>query len=171
MNPVLLACLIFFGYMALIVLIGELLHKFLKWSPDIIRKIEHILTAPVWLIMYLTIGLCVETIIISLVGTALLAFITFTPFFKSTTRSDSKISIGVFYFGISCVVITALCFWLAPDNYPLVGIVYFTLSLADGFAPLVARLLKKHNPMIREGKSLIGCLTVFIVSFLVILLT
>ena len=169
MNPVLLACLLFFGYMAIIILIGELFLKFLKWSPDIVRKIEHILTAPVWLIMYFTTYLCFETIIISLVGTALLAFITFTPFFKSTSRSDSKISIGVFYFGISCVVITALCFYLAPEHYELVGVIYFTLSLADGFAPLIARLLKKHNPMIREGKSLVGCLTVFIISFLVIL--
>lgn len=173
MTTIILTYIIFFSYMILVVVMGELLQRLLKMDPDIVRKIEHILTAPCWLIMYF---LCwpynpLHTIIISGIGTALLGFITFSPFFKSVQRGDAKMSYGVFYFGLICFIVTLFQFFYnqSIEYYALIGICYFTLSLADGLAPLVARLFKNHNIKLREGKSLAGSLTVFIVTFLVIL--
>lgn len=165
-----LVYILFFGYAFVVVGLGELVQRIFKIEPDITRKIEHILTAPVWLLMYFTIWPSFHVIIISIVGTTFMGLVTFTPILKSTKTSGLKSSYGVFYFGLSSLIITIVCYYLDSTLYPLVGISYFTLSLADGFAPLVARLFKNHNYQIRKGKSIAGCSTVIIISFLVILI-
>lgn len=153
----------FFLYMVFDVVLGELLKKLLKMDSDIIRKIQHILTFPCWVILYLTTGCSIHAVIITGVGTALLAFITFSGLFKAVQRSESH-NYGVFYFGLACFIVTLLCHLFFPDKYYLVGITYFCLSLADGFAPLTAKWFKKINREIRPTKSIIGCLTVYLLS-------
>ena len=167
MNNIVLTYIAFFSYFGVVVGLGELAQRVFKVDSDVIRKIEHILTAPVWILMYFLCWPSYHVLIISGVASAALGFIAFTPIFKGTRTSSLKMSYGVFYFGVAAFIVTAICYFTDPDLYPLVGLIYFTLSLADGFAPLVAKLFKNHNYIIRPGKSLAGCLTVIIISFLV----
>ena len=162
-----LAYILFFSYFILLVGLGELLQRAFKINPEIVRKIQHILTAPCWLILYLTTGASIHAVIICAVGTVGLAFVTFSHFFKAVAREDSN-NYGVFYFGLSATIATLLCFLFFPEQYYIVGITYFSLSIADGFAPITAMLCKKFNRNIREGKSVIGCLTVLLLAFAVI---
>ena len=163
-----LAYIGFFTYMTLIVALGEIIKKAFKIEAEMVRKIQHILTAPCWVILYFTIGISIHGVIIAGIGTALLAFITFSHLFKAVERNESN-NYGVFYFGVSCFIVTLLCYLFFPEYYILVGITYFCLSFADGFAPIFAKLAGKHNREIRKGKSVVGCATVFLFAFLVIL--
>lgn len=158
----------FFVYMGLLVAFGEIIKRIFKLEAEITRKIQHILTAPCWLILNFTVGLSYHALIITGVGTALLGFITFSHLFKAVERSESN-NYGVLYFGVSCFIVTLLCYLFFPDKYYFVGITYFCLSFADGFAPIFAKLAGKHNRESRKGKSLVGCATVLLFSFLVIL--
>ena len=50
--------------------------------------------------------------------------------------------------------------------YPF-GIGVFCTSFGDGFAAIVGRLIRKHNPKIFGNKTLFGAITNFVVSFFV----
>lgn len=158
---------VFFGYMFLEIVIGEALQKKFNLDKEMTRKVEHMFTGVCWIIGYFFFGWSIHLFIVNLVGLVLLAVITFGGLMKSIEREDADKSYGVFYFGLSTLVVVSILVFAEPSLYPYYGIAYYCLVLADGLAPIVAKAFKKHNLALVNGKSLVGTATVFVMTALI----
>lgn len=161
---------VFIIYTCGIMGLGALLEKKTGINKTICRKITHIISALVWVICYFFFGCSVHWVILNGIGAVALGIITFGGFLKTYDREDADKSYGLFFIGLGTFITASICYFFDSDLYLYTGIAYYCLVLGDGLAPLVAMLLKKHNPCIMEGRSLCGSLTVFVVSFLSTLL-
>ena len=160
---------VFFGYMFLEILIGEGLQKKFNFDKETTRKVEHIFTGVCWIIGYFFFGWSIHLFIVNLIGLVLLAVITFGGLMTSIEREDAGKSYGVFYFGLSTLVVVSVIVFAEESLFPYYGIAYYCLVLADGLAPIVAKAFKKHNVPLVYGKSLAGTATVFVMTALIAL--
>lgn len=149
-----------------IMFLGMLVERKTGIDKTVCRKLTHIVSAFVWVICYYFFGCSVHWVILNGVGTVALGVITFCGLMDSYDRDDAKKSYGLFYFGLSTFVVALICYLYGEELYLYTGIAYYCLALGDGFAPIVAKLFKKHNPSIMENRSVAGTATVFAVSFL-----
>ena len=173
MSPeltIILGYITFFLYMALLMGVGELLCKKTNLPKELIRKSQHILTSLSWLIGVLFFGPTIHIVIINFLGFILLTIATFTNILSSSERSDSKKSYGLMFFGLGTFLVILYVVYFEESLFLVTGIPYYCLTLADGLAPIIAKLCKKINTEIIKGKTLIGTLTVFIVSLTIIVL-
>ncbi len=162
---IVLGYVIFFFYFGAVTLLAELVAKKTKIDQEICRKVGHIATSLCWLIGYWFLGATVHLIIINAVGCLALALMTFTDIFKFAKRDEDK-SYGLFYFGVSTLIVACVAVFVNKDLYILTGISYYCMALGDGFAPLSARLFKKFNFKIVGNKTFFGSLAVFAFSSL-----
>lgn len=153
-----------FVYMALVIFVGEAVQKKFDTDKEITRKCEHIATSASFAICYFFVGATYHLIIINFLAMCALGVITFAGMMKSVEREDAEKSYGLFYFGLSTFVSITVVMLLDARLVPFAAIAYYSLSLADGLAPLVARLAGKRNIPLFAPKSLVGFLTVFAVS-------
>ena len=158
--------LIFLLYTCAIMGMGVLLEKTSELDSVLCRKITHVLSAGLWVICYVFFGFSLHWLILNLLSTVVLAFTTFSKKVRFFEKDDSKNSIGLFYFSLSTSIVALVCYFMGEEFYLYTGVAYFCLTLGDGLAPIVAKVLEKHNLSLIPGKSLFGCLTVFIVSVL-----
>lgn len=158
---------VFFAYVALIMVVGELVQKKTKLDAEVIRKLEHIATGASWAIGYIFIGLSYHLIIINAISVALLAVTTFGNLMKSVERADAKKSYGLLYFGISTLAVIVVAVIIGSQKlYLLSGVVYYSMIFGDGLAPLVARACKKFNVTVFEPKTAAGVVTVAVMGTL-----
>ena len=157
--------IVFTLYTCGIMYFGSLLEKHTGIDKTICRKITHIISALVWVICYYFFGCSIHWVILNFVGAAALGVVTFCNVIPAFQRTDAGKSYGLFYFGLSTAVVALICYLVGEELYLYTGITYYCLALGDGFAPVVAQLLRKNNPQIRPGKTLWGTVTVFAVSF------
>ena len=157
--------ILFTLYTCGIMYFGSLLEKHTGIDKTICRKITHIISALVWVICYYFFGCSIHWVILNFVGAAALGVVTFCNVIPAFQRTDAGKSYGLFYFGLSTAVVALICYLVGEELYLYTGITYYCLALGDGFAPVVAQLLRKNNPQIRPGKTLWGTVTVFAVSF------
>lgn len=129
------------------------------------RKIVHIVSSLVWIICYCFFGCSIHWFVLNGIGAVLLGIAVFSGKMQAFSRDDAKNSVGIFYFGLSTFIVALICYLFDSDLYLYTGIAYYCLSLGDGFAPIFAEIFKKKNLTLREGKTLVGTLSVFIVSF------
>ena len=169
-QKIILGYAVNFIYAAILIFVGELLHK--KWhvEKEVARKLEHIGASGSWLISYLFFGASIHIIIFNALGAVMLTVIALTGAMSSIERDDTDKSYGLIWFGWSTFVVATATFILRPDLFAYTGIAYYSLALGDGFAPLVARLFEKKpklNPVVFGKKTLWGMLTVYAVTSLV----
>ena len=158
--------IVFTLYTVGIMLIGVWLEGHTSINKTLCRKLTHIVSAFVWVICYVFFGCSLHWVILNGLGTVALGFVTFSKGFKAFGRDDAKNSVGLFYFGLSTFLVAVVCYFFGSELYLYTGITYYCLALGDGFAPLTAMLFKNKNWQIIPGKTLVGTLTVYIVSFL-----
>ncbi len=164
----------FFGYSTAIMLLGILVEKKTKINALTCRKWTHIISALVWVISYFFFGCSIHWVIANGIGAITLGVFTLGKGFTAFGRSDSKKSYGMVYFGVATFFVALVTYLvhalidpeLGMQLYYAAGIAYFCLSLGDGFAPIIAGLFKKGNPMLIKNRSLIGTVAVFGVSLL-----
>ena len=166
---IVLGYVLFFGYMFLEIVVVEAIQKKFDLDKEMMRKVGHIFTGLCWVIAYFFLGWTIHLFIINAVGLLLLCIITFGDLMKSVERDDMGKSYGVVYFGASTLVVVAIVVFVNKSLFPYYGIAYYCLVLADGLAPIVARLFKKHNLSLVHGKTLAGTITVFLISALIAL--
>ncbi len=160
--------IVFTLYTCGIMYLGTVLEKKTKLDKEICRKLTHIVSAFVWVIMQTFFGCSIHWVILNGVGVVALAFVTFGNMLDTYSRSDADKSYGLFYFGLSTFIVALITFLIGEEMYLYAGITYFCLALGDGFAPIMAKLLKRYNVSIMPNRSLIGSLTVFCVSALTV---
>ena len=149
-------------YLLLVILFGEMLNKKFKVNSETSRKIEHLLTGANWIFVYLFFGTTIHTFIFGVLCLITLILLTFAVKLESANREGHKYSLGLVYYGISSAILSALVSFVDGNWLPIYGIAYYCLALGDGFAPIIAKSVnKKHNPLIFEGKSIVGTFSVF----------
>lgn len=158
--------IVFLAYTVGIMLIGAVIEKKTNVNKTVCRKIVHVISSFVWIICKYFFGCTLHWVILNGLGTLALAYITFSGKLKVFGRDDAKNSVGLFYFGLSTFIVALVCYFINEDFYLYAGIAYFCLSLGDGFAPIFTAIFKKGNVALREGKTLYGTLSVYVVSFL-----
>lgn len=163
-----LGYIVFTIYTCGIMYLGTVFEKKTKLDKEICRKLTHIVSAFVWVIMQTFFGCTIHWVILNAVGTVALGFVTFGNMMDTYSREDASKSYGLFYFGLSTCIVALITYLLGERFYLYAGVAYFCLALGDGFAPIMAKLCKKRNIMIMPGRSLVGSLTVFVVSALTV---
>ena len=159
-----LGYIVTFVYMALVILVGEIIQKKFNTNKEMTRKCEHLATSASWAIAYLFFGPTYHLIIVNFGAFVVLTLITFTGFMKSAEREDADKSYGLFYFGLSTFLSITIAVLIDSSLVALTGIAYYCLALADGLAPITAKLFGKANFLLYEPKTFVGFATVFIVS-------
>ena len=160
------------GYISFIVftcgimLLGVVAEKKIKFDKLICRKLVHIAASFLWIICWYFFGCSIHWIILNGLSALALGVVTFSSKMKAFYGDDAGKNYGIFYFSLSTFIVALICYLVGEELYLYTGIVYYCLALGDGFAPIVAKLLKKYNPEIMPNKTLFGSLTVFVVSFL-----
>lgn len=158
-----------FAYMALVILVGEfVLHKF-NTDKEMTRKCEHLATCASWAICYFFVGPSIHLVIVNFLSLLVFAVLTFGNLMKSAEREDADKSYGIFYFGLATFVTITITILFNKDFIPYSAIAYYCLALADGFAPIIAKLAGRYNVTMFKPKSLVGFLTVLVISSLVTL--
>lgn len=155
----------FIAFICVIMAVGVIFEKKIKSDKIISRKLVHIVASLLWIICWYFFGCSIHWVILNGVGALALGIITFGSKMKVFYGGDVKTSYGIFYFSLSTFIVALICYFIGEEAYLYTGIAYYCLALGDGFAPIVAKLLKKCNPEIMPGKTVFGSLTVFIVSF------
>lgn len=130
------------------------------------RKLVHILVGFEWVILYTFMGAGYHFLIVCLSFTVLLCITHFKKMLPMMS-SDSDNAPGTVYYGVAMSILGFISM-LVPEMLLPFGIGVFCTSLGDGFAGLFGQLIKRGNPNIANGKTLIGTLTNFAVSFLVV---
>ena len=169
-----LGYVIFFLYFAVVSLGGIIVEKKTKIDKLICRKSAHIIASFAWIVCYLFFRCSLHWVIVNGIGAVIFGFMTFGKGIDAYSREDSRRSYGIFYFGLSTFIvalITYLVYELVGEElgmqlYYAAGIAYFCLSLGDGLAPIAVRLFKFKNPELLENRTLLGTVTVFLVSFI-----
>ena len=161
-----LGYLIFFVYTLAIMLVGVYLEKKTNISKTICRKLTHIASAFIWVICHLFFGYSIHWLIVNGISTLLMGLVIFNKNIKIFSRDDSKKSVGLFYFCLSTFIVAVVSYLISEEFYLYAGITYFALALGDGFAPIVARVMKDKNKIVKEGKTLFGTISVYLVTFI-----
>lgn len=157
---------VFSLYTCGIMYLGDLIERKTGADKTVCRKMTHIVSAFVWVICYYFFGCSLHWVLLNGIGAAILGVVTCTGLMKGFERDDASKSYGLFYFGLSTFVVALVTYIVGERLYLYTGIAYYCLALGDGFAPITAKIFGKHNVQIMKGKSLVGSLTVFVVSFL-----
>lgn len=158
--------ILFTVYTVGIMLLGALLEKKTSLDKTICRKLTHIISAGVWVICYIFFGCSIHWVLLNGIGTILLGFIVFGNRMSFIERDDAEKSYGLFFFGLSTFIVALICYLVGEELYFCAGLAYYCLAIGDGLAPVAAILAKDHNRKIREGKSVVGTLTVFLATLL-----
>lgn len=161
-----LGYIVFFLYSFLIAGLGVLLEKKTKINKVICRKITHIISAFLWVICCYFFGYSIHWVIANGIATICLFFMTFSNKFSVFSSEDNTKNLGLFYFGLSTFIVAVICYLVGPKLYLYTGITYYCLALGDGFAPIIAKIFKDKNKTIKTGKTLLGTISVYLISFL-----
>ena len=171
---ILLGYAAFLIYSVGIMMLGVLIER--KTSADklLCRKWTHIVSAFVWVICYFFFRCSIHWVIANGAGAIALGFVTFGKGFAAYDRDDAKKSYGLFYFGAVTFVVALVTYLayalidtaLGMQLYYAAGIAYFCLALGDGFAPIIVKACKGKGPVLMKNRSLIGTISVFLVSLL-----
>lgn len=152
-------------YLGLLLFITYILNKYFKVNEIITRKLVHINVSFCYVIFYYFFGNSFHIIIPPLTF-ILLNYISYKKnIFKG--MENNKETLGTVFYPIS-VLIMAIITYAVPQFYPYFGIGLFCMAFGDGLAPLIAGYLKSMK--IYNNKTLVGTLTVFIISIIVVIL-
>ncbi|NLO60058.1 MAG: hypothetical protein GX104_03125 [Spirochaetales bacterium] len=144
--------------------------KKLHIGSEIVRKFIHIGVTNWWFI-YLW---AFDEIIISLIGPIVFIMANAAAVFTGAANilgvSDKRRNYGLIYFPISLFIVIGLIHLDVLSEWAAtIGVL--TMGYADGFAALVGKKWGKAKKMIFGGeKSFLGSLTIFIVTFLIVII-
>ena len=127
------------------------------------RKIVHILVGFEWMILYHTMGVGLNFVVVCLLFTLLL-IISYRKKMFSMISSESDNAPGTVYYGVSMTVMAILSIVLDGFIFAF-GIAVFCTSFGDGLAGVVGSVIKKCNPKIYNNKTLFGTIAAVLFCF------
>lgn len=150
-------------YGALVLLGGALAYR-LRLPKPYCRKLVHILIGGEFVILSHHFGTSLHFLIVAL-GFTLLLLVNLKARLLPMMSSDADNDPGTLYYGVSMSTL-ALAVHFLPDTLPFFGAAVLLTSLGDGVAGLVGQSIEKYNPRIFGNKSLLGTLSMLLVSIL-----
>ena len=167
MNTNIIGIIVSVVFIFFIIFISSLVSK--KHS-EVSRKIVHIGVCNWWIIVMLLF----DNVIYASTVPVLFVVVNYLSYkkdiFKSMERDDKK-SLGTVYYAISCLVLTLFSFlWFNDKMHAGIGL--FAMGYGDGLAALIGtRFKSKEFKIFGNKKSLLGCITMFVVCMIVISIT
>jgi phytol kinase len=156
--------IISFIYIFLLIFISSFLAK---RNRELARKFVHIGVSNWWIFVIIFFN----NVVLACIGPALFVILNYISYkkniFSSIERTENT-SLGTVYYAVSCLVLTLASF-LYFKNMLFAGIGIFTMGYGDGFAAILGTKFKskKYN-IFGQDKSLLGSLTMFVVTFMVV---
>ena len=152
-------------FVGVIIVIGFLLSKSGRHTPEFVRKFIHIGVSNWWFILILSF----DTLGMALVGPVLFIIMNgaavATGFANRLGISDRRRNLGLVYFPISLLVFVLLGY---TDTVPLwaCGMGALTMGYGDGLAAILGKRFGKRKIM--GDKSVVGTMVMFVVTILVV---
>ncbi len=170
MNSNILGLVVTFPFLCLVILVGILLKQFANISSETMRKFIHIGVSNWWFleVHYFT------SLSFALMGP--IAFIiinslfTFLHWGKAIGMDDTKRNYGLIYFPITLLILVILEYQGSVSSLnATLGVM--VMGYGDGLAALIgSKWGKKKLPVPGRTKSVIGTLTMFLISALVVMI-
>ena len=153
------------GYIILIFIISKILKGFYPDNQELLRKFIHIGMGP---LIPLAIFLKIPQISAQYFagGISLLIIINYIYRLFPIIEDIDRKSFGTFFYSLSLFILITL-FW---DNDPLALTAgFFVMTFGDGLAGLLGKNFKSKSWIVfNQRKSIIGTITMFLISFIVI---
>ena len=157
-----------FIFIGVVVGFGVLMSRFEKISSEVVRKFIHIAVSNWWFILIFSFKTLSQAIIGPIFFIIANGVAVFTGLAEVLGEKDIKRNLGLVYFPVSLLVLVLLTFTgLIPMWASTIGV--FTMGYGDGLAALIGRFYGKKK--IFGQKSYIGSSVMFVVTFIVILIT
>jgi len=153
------------SYIFLIFLISIIFKKFNKNNKEILRKIIHVGIGPlIPIAMYLKIDRNSALIFTGII--TILILINYIYKLFPTIEDVDRKSFGTLFYCISLFFLIFL-FWVKDPNSLITG--FFIMTFGDGFAGLIGKnFVSKNWVVLNQKKSLLGTLTMFLTSLVII---
>ena len=163
---------IIFVYLTILVVISEIINRFINNDPELTRKIVHIGSGNVILLAW-WLHISTEIIVAAAIIASIIALISyFIPILPSINSVGRK-SLGTLFYAIS-IGILAQVFWRDYPQYTAIGIL--VMAWGDGMAAMIGQRFGNHSYQVFNIKkswegSLAMALTTFIITSLILSLT
>jgi phytol kinase len=159
-----LGLIISFIYIFFLLFISSFLAK---RSGELARKFVHIGVSNWWILVIIFFN----DVILASIAPALFVILNYISYkkniFSSIERTENN-SLGTVYYAVSCLVLTLASF-LYFKSMLFSGIGIFAMGYGDGFAAILGTKFKsKKYHIFGQSKSLLGSLTMFVVTFIVV---
>ena len=161
---ILLCYVLTFSYIFIILGISGVLKKKNILSNEGTRKLVHILVSGAFIIMYKTIYINMNIIIIPLLF-AIINYISNKHNVFKGMEIETRESYGTVYYPISMAIMATITYF-NHSFYPYYGIGLFIMAFADGLAPIIGKRITSKK-ILNTDKTLAGSITVFMVSIVV----
>ena len=167
MNSNIFGLLISFPFLALVIAIGILLKRYTSISSEEMRKFVHIGVSNWWFIQvnfFTTLGYALVGPIVFIVLNSLF---TFLDWGKAIGLEDRKRNYGLIYFPITLLLLVILQYTdLLSPLACSIGVLI--MGYGDGLAALIgSKWGKRKLPLRGSNKSVLGSLTMAVVTFLI----
>ena len=130
-----------FAYLAMLVILAEILSRFIADDPELTRKVVHIGSGNVILLAWwlnISRGVIVGAAIIA----AIIALISYIIPILPSIESVGRKSFGTLFYAISMGVLAA-CFWQDSPQYAVIGIL--VMAWGDGMAAIIGQRFGRHT--------------------------
>lgn len=151
-------------YLLIIIGISFLMQRF-NINRLFARKFVHIFVSLTFLIMYYYFSNTIHIIILPF-SIFLLNIMAYK--YNLYKLEQKEKDLGTVYYAISITILSIITFYNG-NFYPYFAIGLFCMAFADGLAPLISSNFKKNLILINK-KTLIGTLTIFTISLIVVII-
>jgi len=153
-----------FAYLAILVIVADVLSRFILDDPELTRKVVHIGSGNVILLAW-WFNISAEVIVSAAIIAAAIAILSYLVPILPSIESVGRKSFGTLFYAISIGVLTA-CFWRNTPQYTVIGIL--VMAWGDGMAAIIGQRFGKHIYQIRgTRKSWEGSLAMTTAAFIV----
>ncbi|MEM8674807.1 MAG: diacylglycerol/polyprenol kinase family protein [Cyanobacteria bacterium P01_G01_bin.67] len=153
-----------FGYLALLIVLAEILSHLLPNDPELTRKVVHIGSGNVILLAW-WLEISQEVIISAAIIAAAIAIISYILPILPSIESVGRKSFGTLFYALSMGLLT-LFFWQDRPQYTVIGILI--MAWGDGMAAIIGQRFGQHKYQLGQIiKSWEGSLAMTIAALIV----
>jgi phytol kinase len=154
-----------FLFIGVVIALGLILSKSERCSAEFVRKFIHIGVSNWWLVLIATFDTLSYALVVPVLFTILNSVAVFTGMANVLGISDRRRNLGLIYFPISLLFLVLLGY---TGTVPLwaCGMGFLTMGYGDGLAAILGKRFGRWK--IRNDKSLMGTLVMFVVTMLVV---
>lgn len=153
-----------FAYLATLVVVADILSRFIVEDPELTRKVVHIGSGNVILLAW-WLDIAGEIIVAAAVIAGAIAIISYLIPILPSIESVGRKSFGTLFYAISMGILSGY-FWQDAPQYAAIGIL--VMAWGDGMAAIIGQRFGRHTYQVREiTKSWEGSLAMAVVAFTV----